>query len=101
MLKFNSLLCLISVEFLSPQLEQELEELLREDAPTDVVKISTILAEMKRLQSLHQVGGTAEYSMATAAPGYSGGPSASDVYQPNGNIYDQSITGGHPGNLHY
>jgi len=91
-----------AVEYLSPQMEQELEELLREDAPTDVEKISTILAEMKRLQSLQQGGGAADYLMANVAhgnPAYHG--QASDVYQPNGNLYDQSITGGHGANLHY
>ncbi|CAL8131718.1 unnamed protein product [Orchesella dallaii] len=92
-----------AVEYLSPQMEQELEELLREDAPTDVEKISTILVEMKRLQSLHQGGGGADYLMSGVAhgnPGYHA-QQPSDVYQPNGNLYDQTIASGHGTNLHY
>lgn len=89
-------------------MEQELEELLREDAPTDVAKISTILAEMKRLQSLHQVGiGGDQYVMTGAGVGPSGAGGAlyttsngaQDVYQANG-MYDQ-LGGGAHGSLHY
>jgi hypothetical protein len=80
-------------------MEQELEELLREDAPTDVAKIATILAEMKRIQSLHQIGG--EYVGPGSSSGYQAGQSPADVYQLNGNIFDPSLGGAHGGNLHY
>lgn len=78
-------------------MEAELEELLREDAPTDVGKISSILAEMKRLQSLHiAAGGNSDYGLPDAvAPGYQ---PPSDVYQPNGTLYDAGLGGG---SLHY
>jgi len=83
-----------AVEYLSPQMEQELEELLREDAPTDVGKIANILAEMKRIQNTIHQGGGADYGIGHGGHlGYSGGQS-SEVYPLNGNIYD-------PGMGHY
>jgi len=85
-----------AVEYLSPQMEQELEELLREDAPTDVAKIATILAEMKRLQSLHESTGAYGVPQGSSS-GYQTGPSSSDVYQLNGNMFDPGLGG----NLHY
>jgi len=87
-----------AVEYLSPQMELELEELLKEDAPTDVGKIANILAEMKRIQNTIQQGGVVEYGIGSGgSSGYHGGQS-SDVYQLNGNIYDHGLGGG---NLHY
>lgn len=91
----NSFESFFAVEYLSPQMEQELEELLREDAPTDVGKIANILAEMKRLQSLHQGGGEEYVNLGGSASGYQ---TSSEVYQPNGSLYDQNMSGG---SLHY
>jgi len=73
-------------EYLSAGTEADLEALLREDAPTDLDKITTVLTEMRRIQSIHQ---REEQSGMAHHVGQD--------YQPNGNMYD----GGHGHIMHY
>lgn len=41
-------------EYLSPGTEADIEYLLRDDAPTDMERISNVLAEMRRIQSMQR-----------------------------------------------
>jgi len=82
-----------TTEYLSPGTEADIEYLLREDTPTDIDKISSVLNEMRRIQSI-QRGGESSLSLLDPGPaGYIGtGISSIDYPTNNSNSGDQYQT---------
>jgi len=78
-------------EYLSPDTAADLEDLLQEDCPRDLGKLTMVLNEMKRIQSL-QKGGVVD---PMAQQGYhsstmyqQGQGDHGVMYQPNGSVFD-------------